>query len=275
MRIAITGARGRVGAYVTAAARAAGHEIVAIDRAPPDSPPQPRRRDVVADATSYDALLAAFEGCDTLIHLAAIPSPLHEFDHVVHNHNVTASYNAMRAAIARGITRICQASSVNALGLSFSRAPRFDYFPLDEHHPTYNEEAYGLSKQICEAQADNLVRRFESVRIASMRFHFVTESRQAALSHDGNTPEQRARELYGYVRGDATADACLRSLEADFAGHEVFNVVAPDTLLDEPTLEVARRLHPTAEIRKPLPGNTSFFDTSKAQRLLGWMHPRG
>jgi nucleoside-diphosphate-sugar epimerase len=275
MRIAITGARGWVGAYVTAAARAAGHEIVAIDRAPPDSPPQPRRRDVVADATSYDALLAAFEGCDTLIHLAAIPSPLHEPDHVVHNHNVTASYNAMRAAIARGITRICQASSVNALGLSFSRAPRFDYFPLDEHHPTYNEEAYGLSKWICEAQADSLVRRYDSVRIASLRFHYVTPSRDAARGEFGETLTQRGRELYGYIRGDAAADACLKSLAADFTGHEAFYIVAPDTLLDEPSADVAHRLHPEVEIRRPFIGNSSFFDTSKARRVLGWMHPAG
>ena len=275
MRLAVTGARGRVGRYVTEAALARGMDVVAIDRLPADAPSPAGQRTLVADATDYDGLLTAFAGCDALVHLAAIPHPLTDPDHLVQSHNTTSSYNALRAAIELGMTRICQASSVNALGLSFSRAPRFDYFPVDEQHPMRNEEAYGLSKQICEAQADNLVRRFESVRIASMRFHFVTESRQAALSHDGNTPEQRARELYGYVRGDATADACLRSLEADFKGHEVFNVVAPDTLLDEPTLEVARRLHPTAEIRKPLPGNASFFDTSKAQRLLGWTHPRG
>ena len=275
MRLAITGARGRVGRYVCQAALARGIEIVAIDRRPADTSPSPGQRDLVVDATDYDALLAAFAGCEALIHLAAIPHPLTDPDQIVHNHNVTASYNALRAAIELGITRICQASSVNALGLSFSRAPLFDYFPIDEHHPMRNEEAYGLSKQICEAQADNLTRRHEGVRVASMRFHFVTESRQEAQSRTGNTPEQRARELYGYVRGDATADACLRSLEADFAGHEVFNVVAPDTLLEEPSLEVAKRLYPDAEIRKPLLGNASFFDSTKAERILGWVHPRG
>jgi nucleoside-diphosphate-sugar epimerase len=273
MRIAVTGARGRVGGYVTAGALAAGHEIVAIDRLPPEGRPPAGQRDLVADATDYGALLAAFAGCDALIHLAAIPHPLIDPDHVVHNHNVSSSYNALRAAIELGITRICQASSINAIGLSFSRAPRFDYFPIDEGHPLHNEEAYGLSKQICEAQADNLARREEGIRIASMRFHFVTDSRASAQSRAGNTPEQRARELYGYTRGDAAADACLKSLDAHFTGHEIFNIIAPDTLLDEPTMEVAKRLHPEVEVRRPLPGNASFFDSSKAERLLGWVHP--
>lgn len=274
MQIAVTGARGRVGDYVTTAALAAGHEVVAIDRSPAGSSAD-GRQDVIADATDYTALLHAFAGCDAIIHLAAIPHPLTDPDHVVHNHNVAASYNAMRAAIELGITRICQASSVNALGLSFSRVPRFDYFPIDERHPTYNEEPYGLSKWIAEAQADSLARRYEAVRIASMRLHFVTESRDAARALFGDTLSQRTRELYGYTRGDAAADACLKSLTADFTGHEVFYIVAPDTLLDEPSEDVARRFHPGIEIRKPFVGNSSFFDTSKAERLLGWTHPRG
>jgi len=275
MHIAITGARGRAGTYVTAAALAAGHQVVAIDRTPADAPAPSGQRDVTADATDYDALIAAFAGCDALIHLAAIPHPLADPDHIVHNRNVTSSYNALRAAIELGITRLCQASSVNAIGLSFSRAPTFDYFPIDERHPPHTEDAYGLSKWICEAQADALVRRYQAISIASLRFHFVTPSRDAARARLQNDHAQYQKELFGYVRGDATADACLRSLAADFTGHEIFNLAAPDTVLDEPTLELAHRLHPGVEIRKPLLGNSSFFDSSKAERILGWAHPRG
>jgi nucleoside-diphosphate-sugar epimerase len=275
MQIAITGARGRVGRFVTAEALSRGHDVVAIDRVPPDEPPHGHRRDIVADATDYDALLVAFAGCDALIHLAAIPHPLTDPDHIVHNHNVVSSYNALRGAIELGITRLCQASSINAIGLSFSRAPRFDYFPIDEHHPPHNEEAYGLSKWLCEAQADSLARRYEAISIASMRFHFVTPSREAAQALFADTIEQRSRELFGYTRGDAAADACLKSLEAGFKGHEIFNIIAPDTLLDEPSADVARRFYPDVEIRQPLAGNASFFDSSKATRLLGWTHPAG
>jgi nucleoside-diphosphate-sugar epimerase len=276
MRIAITGSLGRVGRHVVDHALARGHDVVAIDRTAPAAPSaNPRRRDIVADATDYAAILAALAGCDALIHLAAIPHPLNDPDHTVHNNNVTSSYNAMRAAIEQGITRICQASSVNAIGLSFSRAPRFDYFPIDEQHPNHTEDSYGLSKWICEAQADSLARRYETVRIASLRLHLVSDSRATAQASLETARDARTRELFGYTRYDATADACLKSLEADFTGQEIFYIAAPDTLLDEPTLDVARRLHPNTELRKPLPGNTSFFDSSKAERLLGWVHPRG
>ena len=274
MRIAITGANGRVGMGVTAAALAAGHEVVAIDRAPAAAP-HPGRRDINADMADYDGLLKAFDGCDGLIHLAAIPNPLRDPDHIVHNNNVVGSYNAMRAAIECGITRLCQASSANAIGLSFSRATQFDYFPIDEKHPPYFDDSYALSKWIGEVQAETLAHHFDAVRIASMRFHLVIESREAAQATLAHAAANRATELYGYTRLDAAADACLKSLTADFTGHQVFYIVAPDTILDEPSLNIARRLHPDVAIRKPLPGNASFFDSSKAERLLGWLHPRG
>ena len=74
---------------------------------------------------------------------------------MVHNNNVVSSYNALRAAATAGVRRVCQASSVNAIGGRFSRwPPRYDYFPVDEQHPTYAEDPYSLSKWICEQQAD-------------------------------------------------------------------------------------------------------------------------
>ena len=139
-------------------------------------------------------MLAAFAGCDALIHMAAIPQPFKHPDHIVHNNNVVGSYNALRAAVERGIMRICQASSVNAIGLSYSRAPRFDYFPLDEEHPNYTEEPYGLSKWICEQQADTFARRYEDIRIASMRFHWVVPDRATAGSWF-NAPNAREAPL--------------------------------------------------------------------------------
>ena len=185
--------------------------------------------------TDYDQVLKAFAGCDALVHMAAIPAPFSHPDHEVHNNNVVGSYNALRAAVENGIMRICQASSVNAIGLSFSRAAHFDYFPLDEKHPNYSEEPYGLSKWICEAQADTFARRYEDIRIASMRFHLVIDSREKAGSYFNFLTPEAAKHLWAYTLYDAAARACLMSLEADYKGHEVFYIVAPDTTFDMPT----------------------------------------
>lgn len=80
---------------------------------------------------------------------------------------------ALRAAAERGINRIALASSVNALGLEYSRFPTFDYFPIDEASPPHVEDPYGLSKLVAELQADSICRRYESMRVASIRFHQV------------------------------------------------------------------------------------------------------
>lgn len=282
MKIAITGGRGRIGRALTEGALAAGHSVVNIDRVEAAAPPAegevapalPEGNVVylTADATNYEELLATFAGCDAVIHMAAIPSPFRHPDHVVHNNNVTGSYNALRAAVEQGITRICQASSVNAIGLSFSRGPHFDYFPIDEKHPPHNEEPYGLSKQICEVQADSFARRYENLRIASMRFHLVA-SRAKAMEYFHEETEEQAKHLWAYTSYEGAVDACLKSLEADFTGHEVFYIVGPDTTMERPTLELARRFFPDVPVTGDISGNKSFFDSSKAERMLGWKHP--
>lgn len=269
MQIAITGGSGRLGRAVVALALAQGHTVVNIDRAAPAEGLVPGARFVQADTTDFEGLKAAMTGCDALIHLAAIPRPGLSSDHELHNHNVVGSYNALLGATELGIRRICQASSVNAIGHAFSRAPRYDYFPIDEAHPSYNEDAYSLSKWIAEQQADSLCRRYEGLRIASLRFHWVTPALPALELF---SPEALAKNLWAYVLTPAAARACLLALTADFRGHEVFFIAAPNTLLPTPSLELARNHHPEVPIVGELGGNTAFFSSAKAARLLGWRH---
>jgi UDP-glucose 4-epimerase len=274
MKIAVTGGSGGIGRAITADALRQGHEIVSIDRVEP-APDAPREgvRYVLADAAEYEKLRDAFAGCDAVIHMAAIPAPFRHPDHVVHNNNVVGSYNALAAAVENGIMRICQASSVNAVGLSFSREGHFDYFPLDEKHPNYSEEPYGLSKWICEQQGDTFARRHEGIRIASMRFHWVVPDR-AMAAQNFNRPGQE-KHLWAYTRTEAAARACLLALDARFTGHEAFYIVAPDTTSDAPSLELAARHYPQVPVTGDLSGRRSFFSSAKAERMLDWKHPPG
>ena len=270
MRIAITGSSGRVGRGVVQAALDQGHTVVGVDRVP-RLENQAGIDFVQTEMSDYDALLRAFRGCDALIHLAAIPGPFSHPDHVVHNNNVVGSYNALRAAIEAGMTRLCQASSVNATGCSYSRWPRYDYFPLDELHPTYNEEPYGLSKWICELQAESLARRYD-VSISSLRFHWVVPERSVAVPKDDDLGGTAAKHLWAYTRLDAAARACLLSITVDFKGAEAFYIVAPETAVKRPSLDLARQYHPNAAIRGDMSGFNGFYNCAKAERLLGWKH---
>jgi nucleoside-diphosphate-sugar epimerase len=276
MRIAITGSSGRVGRAIVGMALAEGHSLVCIDRvAPPDEARQENLSFVQADVTDYAAFEAALRGCAALVHMAAIPSPGHHPDEVVHNNNVVGSYNALRAAVAAGIKRICQASSVNAIGAAYSRMPRYDYFPVDEKHPSYNEDPYSLSKWICELQAESIARRYEDVTIASMRFHAVVPDRATIVQWQTRRGPVMSKHLWGYSRYDASARACLLSLTADYQGAEAFFIIAPDTTMDVPSLELAQKFFPNVPVRGDLSGHRGFFDCSKAERLLGWVHEPG
>jgi len=273
MRIGITGGSGRVGSAVIELALAQGHSVVSIDRVPPKQDAAAADITFVqANVTNYTDFEHALQGCDALIHLAAIPSPGGLPDHEVHNNNVVGSYNALSAAARLGISRVCQASSINATGAVYSRQPHYDYFPLDEQHPTYNEDPYSLSKWICEQQADSFARRYETMMIASLRFHWVLPGRITAVEYSHHLGDATVKHLWGYTRSAAAAQACLRSLTADYRGHEVFYIVAPDTMVDTPSLELKQQHFPDVAVRGDLSGNRSFFNSAKAVRLLGWNH---
>lgn len=274
MRIAVTGADGRIGRAVVELAASAGHTVVALDRHHRHLPPAGVEQAVV-DVTDHDHLVEAIDGADALIHLAAITGPGHLPDHVVHDQNVVGSYHALRAAAEVGIERICQASSVNAIGGRFSRVARYDYLPVDEHHPTYAEDPYSLSKWVCEQQADAIVRRFDGTRVASLRIHGVVGHRDEALPWNEHMPAAVARQLWGYVTREDTARACLAGITADFDGHEACYVVAADTMTDVPSLELHAHHYPDVPIRGDLSGHRGFFDLGKAARVLGWApgHP--
>ena len=268
MKIAVTGASGRIGSAVVELALDRGHDVVGIDRRSP--PAGAAGFDV--DVRDFDALLEAIRGCDALVHLAAITGPGRLPDHVVHNTNVVGSYNALRAAGEVGIRRVCQASSVNAIGGRFSREPRYDYLPLDEHHPTHAEDPYSLSKWICEQQADGMARRYDGMSIASLRFHGVVPDKSMTSAWVDTPLRIAERQLWGYTLLDAAARACLRAIYTDLGGHEAFYVVAPDTMVDTPSMELHAEHYPDVALRHDLVGTEGFFDCGKAKRLLGWTH---
>src|SRR4051794_41072296 len=117
MRIAITGSRGSVGKAVMDLALGQGHSVVSIDRTPVGA--DASMANVTAmqvDITQYSELENAFSGCDAVVHMAAYPAPGMAPIYETHNNNVTGSYNALCAAVALGIKKVCQASSINAIG---------------------------------------------------------------------------------------------------------------------------------------------------------------
>lgn len=61
-------------------------------------------------------------------------------------------------------------------------------------------------------------------------------------------------------------------MTADFKGHEVFYIAAPDTITEVPSLELKQKFFPDVEVRGDLSGRERLSNSSKAERLLGWKH---
>jgi nucleoside-diphosphate-sugar epimerase len=263
MRIAITGAGGRLGRAVTGLAHAKGHVVVAIDRQPMVPPRHGRTFVRTADITDYRDVEAAVADCDALVHLAAYPGPDAAREPAVHNNNVVASYNALRAAQAGGIRRVCLASSVNAIGGRFSGQPRYDYFPVDELHPCYAEDSYSLSKRIAEEQAAAFGRRVPGMSIGCLRLHALREPDETV---DGASAGHK--DLWGYTPLAMAARACLAAVRTDLGGCAIFHVVAADTCSPRPSMELRDRYFPDVPVRGDLSGRRSFFDSAKAGETL-------
>jgi nucleoside-diphosphate-sugar epimerase len=147
-RILLTGAAGRIGSNFFAAASdrytfrladrrieslagaaARGHEVIALD---------------VAD---LDACREACRDVETVVHLAADPSPAADFYGSLLENNIKGTYNIFRAAKDQGCRRVVFASSVHAVaGYPLDVQPHAD-------SPIRPINMYGVSKCFGEAVA--------------------------------------------------------------------------------------------------------------------------
>ena len=79
MRIAVTGANGDLGSNLIPYLAGQWHTIVSIDRSPPVlQKPVKTSQHYVVDVRDFGEVIASLEGCDAVIHLAALRSPLNK-----------------------------------------------------------------------------------------------------------------------------------------------------------------------------------------------------
>ncbi len=272
--VAVTGGSGRAGAYIIRELAERGRQVRNVDQREPagDLPARFYR----TDATDLGQTVAALEGAEAVIHLAAIVHPLSDPPQVVFQTNVRSTWNVLQAAELLKIPKLVLASSINAIGMAYSREnvpPQ--YLPVDEEHPTRAEDSYSLSKWVGEQIADGFARR-RPVQIASFRFHGLwdTRSDSARRRPAPTDPAPGAKQLWGYTDLTDAARACRMALEADWQGHEVFFITAADTSLALLTREAIAATLPGVPLRAELPGFASAFDCSKAERLFGWRAER-
>jgi UDP-glucose 4-epimerase len=269
MKVAVTGGSGRIGTFIIEELLAHGYQVRNLDRRPPE---QRKVEFYHVDVQNLGEVFDSLHGCDAVIHMAAIPSPHGYPPAVVYTNNTVANYNVFEAAAMLGIQKVCTASSVNAIGLTFSRSPYYDYFPIDEKHPSRVEDCYSLSKIVGEVQGDAFARLYEDMTLSSFRFHGIILPGAYPQWRANPRPAAKDQSLWAYTDVRDAARACRLAVEAEWKGHEAFFIIAADTTSAAPSMKLTQRFYPDVPVTGDLSGFNSFFHCAKAKELLGWTH---
>ncbi|NJC21290.1 UDP-glucose 4-epimerase [Arthrobacter pigmenti] len=271
MRIAVTGASGKLGRSVVVGLRDAGHDVLEFDLHGERSPGF-----LSIDLTRYgdvvDALLGVDDrhsGFDAVVHLAAIPAPGLQADAATFSNNMMATYNVFQACRRAGVKRIVYASSETVLGLPFDEDP--PYIPVDERYDVRPESTYSLVKHLEEQMAIQLTRWDPALSITALRFSNVMNPEDYAefpsFDHD---PRQRKWNLWGYIDGRDGAQAVLRALENAGPGFDRFIIAAADTVMSRSSASLAAEVFPTVEVVKDVGEHETLLSIDRARSVLGF-----
>lgn len=145
--VLLTGAGGRVGRWV-AKALAARSDLAL--RLMIENESQRERvggcgEIVMGDIRDALSIRPAFEGIDTVVHLAANPSTRAAWTDL-QGPNISGLYNVLEAAVDAGCRKVVLASSVNAVTGSALQDR-----PIDEEQPIAPGNLYGATKALAEA----------------------------------------------------------------------------------------------------------------------------
>ena len=161
MRVLVTGATGFVGSHAAKAVQDAGHTVRALVRTPAKLETVTARVGVdlasletsVGDIRDADAVAHAVDGCDAVVHAAAVVSidPTDEAE--VSDTNFAGAQNVLDTAVGAGCDPVVHVSTGEALF-------PFQTDPVTTDHPVGNaRQPYARSKAKCE----HLARRHQSL----------------------------------------------------------------------------------------------------------------
>ena len=272
MEIAVTGGSGRFGGWVIDRLLREGDKVRSLDVVLPQRTLPKGVHFLQVNLTDLNNVRESIRGCDGVIHLGGFPGVNGRPPGMLYANNTVGSYNVLLAATMEGIKRVSMASSINALsGIDIEHCD-YRYLPVDEKHPTFNQDEYGLSKVILEQQGDSFARRYPDMTISSLRLHALLETPMEPQNSLDDACSPSARGLWGWMYIWEAARAHVLALKASYTGHEVFFTTALISGSAIPSIELARHAYPEAEIRGDLSGHQSLYNCNKATRLLGWVH---
>ena len=290
MRACVTGGCGFIGSHVTDRLLADGHEVVILDnlstgREENVAHVADQVRVVRGDIRSEEDVAKAFEGCDFVIHLAALAAVARSIDdpREVADVNVGGTLNVLLGAREAGVRRVVFASSSSVYG-DTPTLPKIETMPTSPRSPYAATKAAGESY----IQAFNASFGLEGV---ALRFFNVYGPRQSPRSRYAAVvplfieaaKEKRPATIHGdggqtrdfsYVAD--TADAVVRAGTAKDAPGRIMNVGGGGRRVSVLELNsiigdaVGYKTDPVHEAARTGDVRDSQADVQQAEAILDW-----
>lgn len=284
-RVVVTGSSGLLGGYV-ARAVAGDADVVGLDAREPAAAVDWAH--ITASITDEPALVAAFQGADAVLHIAAAANIASGTPGQIIDLNVKGSWTVMEAARRAGVRRVVLCSSDSVMGNTVWKEHFWcpETLPVDETHPVRPADPYGLSKYLAEEAGRSFARRGLDV-IALRPVFILFPSMMGEVRARHADPEGYAGPCAGghapaggglcwhHVDPRDVAQAFRLALRLDWRGFEAFNLSAPSTLHPLPTLTRIERAFGRlpGRIDRALYDANPFapmFDTRAAEHRLAW-----
>lgn len=264
-KIVVTGASGKAGRAAVRDLTEHGYEVVPIDLV---ASPDREVRVLVTDLTDYGQAIDALHGAEAVVHLANIPADRLRPPVTTFNVNVVMNFNVFHAAARLGLRRVVWASSETTLGLPFDTPPR--YVPIDEDHYPLPTSTYALSKVASETIAQHIA-QWSGIPFIALRFsNILDQDDYARLPSQFDHPMMRKWNLWSYIDLRDAAAACRMALDAKVEGAASFIIVAPDTVMTTPSVELVRAVFPGVELRGEVSQFGSLMSGRLAREALGF-----
>jgi nucleoside-diphosphate-sugar epimerase len=264
MKILVTGSAGVLGGKV-AKGLVDKYELRTVDILPADSPGE----FVQVDLMNYAQVRAVVEGCDIVVHCAAIHPWKQYTDEQYIDNNVKAAYQVFKACAEIGVQKLVFTSSIAAVGYNFA----IEEMPVMEDQTPRTTDLYSLTKTLCEETIRMFNRRSGLNAICLRPTNFVPRE---------GLELGRALLSCGFTHPDDVASAHLRAVETKVTGIE-YCFIAPRVPYTPDDIKRSQT-EPSAVIEQYYPGVTAWFaergikigqlgtlySTEKAKNFLGW-----
>jgi nucleoside-diphosphate-sugar epimerase len=285
-RYLVTGGAGFIGSHLAAELIAQGHSVRVLDNLSTGLAENvPRGADFVeGDLVDPLAVETAVEGCEVVLHQAAIPSVPRSISEPRPSHvaNIDGTFNLLLAARDAGVRRVVYAASSSAYGDTL-------VLPKVETMPASPQSPYALQKHVGETYCQ-LFTKLYGLETVAVRYFNVFGPRQnpsspysgvlslfikAALTGSSPTIFGDGEQTRDFTYVDNVVDGVLRAVHAPSASGEVINVACGGRIsLNQAWASLEGILGPLPRPlhNLPRPGDVrdSQADIEKAYSLLGY-----